>query len=59
LPGHRCSQWEAKLIEDARKKNPNVDILDPRFDVCPDMPAEVRKAKFERGEEDLLIEDAD
>jgi hypothetical protein len=36
---HRCSQWEAKLIEDARKKNPNVDILDPRFDVCPDIAA--------------------
>jgi late competence protein required for DNA uptake (superfamily II DNA/RNA helicase) len=46
-----------KMIEDARKQDPNVDILDPRFDVCPDMPTEVRKAKFERGDEDLLLDD--
>ena len=56
---HRCSAWEAKLIEDARKEEGEVDVLDPRFDVCPDMPAEVRKAKFERGEEDLLIDEED
>ncbi len=55
---HRCSAWETKLIEDARKEEGEVDVLDPRFDVCPDMPAEVRKAKFERGDEDLLLDDA-
>jgi uncharacterized membrane protein YphA (DoxX/SURF4 family) len=54
---HRCSAWEKKLIDEAREKEGEVDILDPRFDVCPDMPAEVRKAKFERGDEDLLLED--
>jgi hypothetical protein len=54
---HRCSAWETKLIEDAREEEGEVDVLDPRFDVCPDMPAEVRKAKFERGEEDLLLEE--
>jgi hypothetical protein len=54
---HRCSAWEKKLIDEAREKEGEVDILDPRFDVCPDMPAEVRTAKFERGDEDLLIDD--
>jgi uncharacterized membrane protein YphA (DoxX/SURF4 family) len=58
---HRCRKWETKLIEEAReearKRGEEIDILDPRFDVCPDMPKEVRKAKFARGEEDLLLEE--
>jgi hypothetical protein len=54
---HRCASWEAKLIEDARKRGEDVDVLDPKFDVCPDEPKEVRQAKFERGKEDLLVDD--
>jgi uncharacterized membrane protein YphA (DoxX/SURF4 family) len=56
---HRCSKWEAKLIEEARERGEEVDVLDPRFDVCPGIPKEVRKAKFERGDDDLLLEDDD
>ncbi len=40
----RCAKWEAKLIEDARARGEEVDVLDPRFDVCPGEPKEVRKA---------------
>src|SRR5690606_13025730 len=29
---HRCAKWEAKLIEDARARGEEVDVLDPRFD---------------------------
>lgn len=54
---HRCARWENKLIEDARARGEDVDVLDPRFDVCPDEPKEVRKARFERGKTDLLLED--
>jgi hypothetical protein len=56
---HRCAKWEAKLIEDARARGEEVDVLDPRFDVCPGEPKEVRKAKFERGQSDLLTDDED
>ncbi|NVB37774.1 hypothetical protein G6O69_08010 [Pseudenhygromyxa sp. WMMC2535] len=42
---HRCRGWEEKLIEDARARGEEVDVLDPEFDVCPDMPPEVRKAQ--------------
>ncbi len=55
----RCAKWEAKLIEDARARGEEVDVLDPRFDVCPDEPKEVRKAKYERGQEELLTDEDD
>lgn len=55
----RCAKWETKLIEDARARGEQVDVLDPRFDVCPDEPKEVRKAKQERGLTDLLVEGED
>jgi hypothetical protein len=53
----RCRKWEAKLIEKARERGEEVDLLDPKFDVCPDMPKEVSKAKFERGQQDLHMDD--
>lgn len=60
---HRCQSWEQKLIDDAReearKRGEEIDVLDPKFDVCPDMPKEVRRAKFERGDEDLLVDEGD
>jgi uncharacterized membrane protein YphA (DoxX/SURF4 family) len=56
---HRCSNWEAKLIEEAREAGEDVDVLDPRFDVCPGMPKEVRKAAYEQGKVDLLIDEDD
>ena len=46
---HRCRKWEAKLIADAREAGGEVDLLDPAFNVCPDMPTEVRKAMIEAG----------
>jgi uncharacterized membrane protein YphA (DoxX/SURF4 family) len=55
----RCAKWEAKLIEDARKRGEEVDVLDPRFDVCPDEPKEVRKARYDRGQTDLFVEGED
>jgi uncharacterized membrane protein YphA (DoxX/SURF4 family) len=61
----RCAKWEAKLIEDARAeakkagKGEEVDVLDPRFDVCPDTPKEVRKARYEQGQDDLLTDHDD
>lgn len=45
----RCRKWETKLIEKARDRGEEVDVLDPRFDVCPDMPKEVRRVMSERG----------
>ena len=42
---HRCRKWETKLIDEARARGEQVDPLDPRFDVCPDQPAEVRAAE--------------
>ena len=52
---HRCQKWEAKLIEDARaeasERGEEIDILDPRFDVCPAMPKDVRKAQFAKDNE--------
>lgn len=55
----RCAKWEAKLIEDARARGEDVDVLDPRFDVCPDEPKEVRKARYDRGQTDLFVEGED
>ena len=56
---HRCAKWEAKLIEEARARGEQVDVLDPRFDVCPGEPREVRQAKYERGHTDLLTDEGD
>jgi len=55
----RCRKWEAKLIEDARARGEDVDVLDPRFDVCPDTPKEVRQAIHDRGLNDLLLDEGD
>ncbi|HVI01504.1 MAG TPA: hypothetical protein VM869_22465, partial [Enhygromyxa sp.] len=55
----RCAKWEAKLIEDARARGEEVDVLDPAFDVCPDEPKEVRKARYDRGQTDLFVEGED
>ncbi|EDM78783.1 hypothetical protein PPSIR1_32332 [Plesiocystis pacifica SIR-1] len=42
---HRCRKWEEKLIEEARAAGAEVDVLDPRFDVCPGEPKEVERAR--------------
>lgn len=55
----RCAKWEAKLIKEARERGEEVDVLDPRFDVCPDEPKEVRKARYDRGQTDLLTDEDD
>ena len=54
---NRCKKWEAKLIEKAREAGEEVDVLDPKFDQCPAMPKEVRKAAFDQGREDLLLDE--
>ncbi|PRP90509.1 hypothetical protein ENSA5_64240 [Enhygromyxa salina] len=53
----RCRKWEEKLIEEARERGEEVDVLDPRFDVCPAVPKEVRKAKFARGDDELMLDE--
>jgi len=54
---NRCRKWEEKLIEDAREEEGEVDLLDPRFDVCPAMPRDVRREAVERDRTDLLDDD--
>ena len=52
---HRCKKWEEKLINEARdeaaKRGEEIDVLDPKFDVCPAMTREVKKVARERGRE--------
>lgn len=40
----RCRKWEQHLINEARERGEDVDVTDPKFDVCPDTPNVVRKA---------------
>ncbi len=49
----RCRAWEQKLIDEAIAEHGKdaVDVTDPAFDVCPDVPASVAKALREQGEE--------
>lgn len=46
---HRCRKWEEHLIQEAREAGEDVDLLDPKFDQCPDMPTEVRRAMIDAG----------
>jgi hypothetical protein len=57
---NRCRTWEQKLIDDDRKKHGEVDITDPKYDVCPDVPPSVRKKLDEeaREAEEETVEDA-
>ncbi|MFV8750747.1 hypothetical protein ACNOYE_09370 [Nannocystaceae bacterium ST9] len=56
---NRCRTWEQKLIDDDRKKYGQVDVTDPKYDVCPDTPAVVRKALDEQNQQDEeTVEDA-
>lgn len=55
---NRCRSWEQKLIDDDRKKHGEVDLTDPKYDVCPDTPPSVRKALDEQSQEDETVEDA-
>ena len=43
---NRCKNWEQQLIDKARKRGEEVDVLDPKFDVCEGgEPAEVTRAR--------------
>ena len=56
---NRCRSWEQKLIDDDRIKYGTVDVTDPKYDVCPDTPASVRKALDEqKRQEEESEEDA-
>lgn len=41
---NRCRAWEQKLIDDDIAAGKEVDVTDPKYDVCPDVPPVVRKA---------------
>jgi hypothetical protein len=56
---NRCRSWEQKLIDDDREKYGEVDITDPKYDVCPDTPPSVKKALDEQKQDDEeTVEDA-
>ncbi len=55
---NRCRNWEQRMIDEdiAKYGKDAVDVTDPKYDVCPDVPAVVRKA-LDQQEREASAED--